>query len=140
MASVILRLPGAEIKSVVHGMKKKERKLCLTLSCCPAAACPLPMSCASQGWAVGLQGCRSVPQPEAPAVSSCLPAFAGTVPWQICGWWNRSVLYHTNVPWVCGADAAWHWLAEFWLSPAQGGSPLRFCFPLSVSLSCAAEC
>lgn len=84
---VSLRLPGGEPKPLWSMAWRKEGECFVSdcLSRCPAAACPLPRSCASQGWALGPQGCRSVPQPEAPAVSSRPPAFAGTVPWQAVG-------------------------------------------------------
>lgn len=83
--------------------ENRESALFLPLFCCPGA-----MDARAGLWA---QGCRSVPQ--APA-GSCL---AWHCPLALCGWWNRSELCHTSVLWVCGADAAWHWLVEFGLSP-----------------------
>lgn len=87
---------------------KREEFVSDSLSCC----LPTPHVPNIPGWALGPQGCSSAP---APAVPSCL---CWHCPWAVCGWWNRFLLYHTNVLWVCAADAAWHWLAEFWLSPA----------------------
>lgn len=97
----------------------------------------LPSAQVCQGWALGPQGCRSVG--GRPSCWVQLPPCLGWhCPLALCGGWSRFVLSHTPVLWLCAADAAWHCLAEFWLSPAEGGSPLGF-FPLAVTLSCAVE-
>lgn len=96
--------------SVVHGMEKKERVLCLWLSDAALLCLPTPQV----PHIPGLQVCAPAPGSCCVQLPSCL---CWHCPLALCGWRNRFLLYHTNVLWVCGADAAWHWLAEFWLSP-----------------------
>lgn len=99
----------------------------------PAAWCH-----ASQGWLWAALcppwGSCWVQLPSCPFCPSPLAVWGG---------WSRFVLYHTTVLWVvCGADPAWHQLAEFWLRdiPLEVFFFLQSVFPVLQNSEASSQC
>lgn len=59
-------------------------------------------------------------------------------PWAVCSGWHSGCAVPRAG--ALGLWGRWHltWLSECCLDPAEGGSPLKCCFPPAVNLSCAA--